>query len=100
MKTTKPKIWVAITLLIVVALPARAAVTEAWVQRYSNVVSNSVDRAFKVVSDTAGDIIVTGASDNGITGRDILTLKYSGNDGSVLWQRRYNGAANGDDFAK
>ena len=42
----------------------------------------------KVVRDGAGDIIVTGAAEN-----EMLTIKYSGADGSVLWQRRYNGPA-------
>jgi len=73
-----------------VATPARAAaVTEAWVHRYSNVVSNAaVLETVKVVRDGAGDIIVTGAVDF-----EMLTIKYSGADGSVLWQRRYNGPA-------
>ena len=79
--------------------PAHADVTESWVHRYSNVVSNSIDVAVKVVSDAAGDIIVTGNTDWGLTGQDILTIKYSGTDGSVLWQRRYNGPANDDDWA-
>ena len=39
-----------------------AGVTEAWVHRYSNVVSNSVDQAAKVVADAAGDTIVTGTT--------------------------------------
>ncbi|MBI2926748.1 MAG: hypothetical protein HYY24_13710, partial [Verrucomicrobia bacterium] len=67
---------------------AQAAVTEAWVQRHSNVVSNAADQAVKVVRDAAGDIIVTGT-----TARDMVTIKYSGADGSVLWQQRYNGPA-------
>ena len=67
--------------------PTRAAVTEAWVQRYNNLVSNSTDRASKVVRDAAGDIILTGTS-----GSAMLTLKYSGADGSVLWQKRYTNA--------
>ena len=54
--------------------PSEAAVTEAWVQRYSNVVSNVTDRAVQVVRDAAGDIIVTGTSDDGITGMDMLTI--------------------------
>jgi len=81
------------------APPARAAVTEAWVHRYSNVVSNSDDHAFKVVRDAAGDIIVAGTTDDGITQGDMLTIKYSGADGSVLWLKRYNGPANGYDAA-
>jgi hypothetical protein len=76
---------------------AESAVREAWVQRYSNAVSNSVDQAFKVLTDQAGDIIVAGTSDNGTTGKDILTIKYSGADGSTLWQRRYDGPNKLDD---
>jgi hypothetical protein len=79
--------------------PAHAAVTEAWVQRYSNVASSTTDEAVKVVRDAAGDIIVTGSTAGGILGADMLTIKYSGADGSVLWQQRYNGPANSDDRA-
>ncbi len=98
----KRHVWLCVALglltaLAFVAQPARAAVTEAWVQRYSyNAVSNSADYAIKVVCDAAGDIIVTGNTDNGIfwydgnNESDILTIKYSGADGSVLWQKRYN----------
>jgi hypothetical protein len=42
------------------AHPARVAVTEAWVHRCNNVVSNSIDQAYKVVSDAAGGVIITG----------------------------------------
>jgi hypothetical protein len=86
-------------LLIGLAHPARAAVTEAWVQRYNNVNSNSTDQAFAVVSDAAGDIIVVGSTEDGNSGPDMLTIKYSGANGSVLWQKRYNGPANGEDYA-
>src|SRR5688572_29082452 len=79
--------------------PARAAVTEAWVQRYSNVVSNSYDQAHKVVLDAAGDVIVTGSTAGGLPGKDLLTIKYSGADGSVRWQQRYDGPADNDDPA-
>jgi outer membrane protein assembly factor BamB len=73
-------------------------VTEAWVQRYNNKwVSNSEDEATKVVRDTAGDIIVTGSTDDGLFGPDMLTIKYSGTDGTVLWHKRYNGPANSAD---
>jgi len=43
------------------AQQAHAAVTEAWVQRYSNVLSNSANFA-KVVPDAAGNIIVAGTT--------------------------------------
>src|SRR5688572_3883788 len=39
--------------LAFVGLSARAAVTEAWVHRYNNVVSNANDQAVKVVRDAA-----------------------------------------------
>jgi hypothetical protein len=58
------------------------------VQRYSNVVGNTADHAVKVVRDAAGDIIVTGSTAVSISGADILTIKYSGADGSVLWQQQ------------
>jgi hypothetical protein len=50
--------------------------------------SNSVDRPSQVVRESASDIIVAGTSDANASGPDILTIKYSGVDGSMLWQRR------------
>jgi hypothetical protein len=85
---------------VILALTAEskgAGVTEAWVQRSNIVVSNSQDQAYKVVHDGAGDFIVTGTSANGTSGLDMLTLKYSGASGALLWQKRYNGPANKDD---
>jgi hypothetical protein len=80
-----------LTLTVFAFSSAQAAVTEAWVHRYNNVVSNSYDFAAKVVRDTAGDIIITGISDS-----KMVTLKYSGVDGSVLWQTRNGGRRLGD----
>jgi uncharacterized delta-60 repeat protein len=70
------------------ASSVQAAVTEAWVHRYSNVVNDSHDQAVKVAHDPVGNMIVTGTS-----GSAILTIKYSGADGSVLWQRRDDSGA-------
>src|SRR5689334_14151649 len=81
------------------ASPARAAVTEAWVHRFSNVVDNGTDEAVKVVRDAAGDIIVTGTTAGGFPGVGMVTIKYSGADGSVLWQHRNEDPWNGDTFA-
>jgi hypothetical protein len=80
------------------AHPLQADVTEVWAHPYNNLVNNGEDQASKVMIDPAGDIIVTGTTDGGATGRDILTIKYSGADGSALWQQRYNGPANFDDY--
>jgi hypothetical protein len=60
-----------------------AGVVEAWVQRYSNVVSNSEDQAFKILRDPAGDVFVVGTIDelsSGGGGIDVLTIKYSGDE--------------------
>src|SRR5437868_800965 len=75
--------WVALWLgvLASAALPARAGVTEAWIHRYSNILSNADDEAYKVVLDAAGNVIVFGDTDDGVTS-DLLTIKYSGVDGS------------------
>ncbi len=59
-------------------------------------VSNSVDRAVKVVRDPAGDVIVTGNTDDSMNPNGSLTIKYSGANGSVIWQnRRSDGAVAG-----
>jgi hypothetical protein len=46
--------------------------------------------------DFAGNVIVAGQTDEGLTGKDILVIKYSGA-GIPLWTHRYDGPANGDD---
>jgi len=46
-----------------------------------------------VVTDNAGNVIVAGHTDDGITGGDMLVIKYSGA-GVLLWTNRYNGPAN------
>ncbi|RII24940.1 MAG: hypothetical protein CXR30_19455, partial [Geobacter sp.] len=56
------------------------------------------DQATAVVVDHHDDVIVTGYVWNG-SNRDIHTIKYSGSDGTVLWQHTYNGAAGGNDLA-
>lgn len=81
--------------MLVALFPAAAAVTEAWVQHFTTMANSSNDKAVKVVRDAAGDIIVAGASDDGVNGFDMLTIKYSATDGAILWQRRYNNPAGG-----
>ncbi|HUS34626.1 MAG TPA: PQQ-binding-like beta-propeller repeat protein [Verrucomicrobiae bacterium] len=72
--------------------PTPAAVTEAWVHRYNNVVTNPPDKAFKVVSDAAGDFIVVGSSHDSSSNPCLVAIKYSGADGTVIWQKRYKGS--------
>ncbi len=67
--------------------------TEAWVRRYNSRQAGSLDYAFKLVTDTAGDVIVTGYTIDGITWRDLLVIKYSGA-GVPLWTNRYDNVNN------
>ncbi|MGE5692434.1 MAG: SBBP repeat-containing protein [Candidatus Zixiibacteriota bacterium] len=69
----------------------------AWIQRY-NGSGNLVDQASRVAVDGNGNVYVTGRSDSIGTGSDMVTLKYSPN-GSLLWERRYNGPGNANDYA-
>src|SRR5437899_989205 len=61
--------------------------------------ANSGDQARSVEVDSAGNVVVTGSS-YGITGYDYYTAKYAAADGALLWEKRYNGPANGDDQAQ
>ncbi len=56
------------------------------------------DRAFAIAVDSAGNVIVSGGSQNG-SNSDFYTLKYAAANGDVLWTNRYNGPGNGDDNA-
>jgi deoxycytidylate deaminase len=67
----------------------------AWAKTYSNGVGD--DRPVAIVTDSNGDVIVTGYSTS-TNQRDYYTIKYDGVDGSVIWQVRYNNSAqNGGD---
>jgi hypothetical protein len=76
---------------------AAAEVREAWVQRYNSVQGLANDIASSAVRDAAGDIIVAMRTDNNTTGYDILVVKFSGTNGAVLWQHRYDGQAHRPD---
>lgn len=64
-----------------------------WTQIYNS--GNGDDRGTSLVVDHAGDIIITGRSDNG-SNDDIRTVKYSST-GTLVWSRAYNGPANQND---
>jgi hypothetical protein len=69
-----------------------------WEQRY-NGSGNGDDLAEAVAVDRSGNVIVTGAV--GPRGNfDYYTAKYAAAEGTVLWEKRYNGPANGDDYAQ
>jgi len=67
-----------------------------WVARYSG--PNNWDVARAISIDNAGNIFVTGYSFGSGTQQDYLTIAYD-NNGTELWQARYNGLGNNDDLA-
>ncbi|HZM85178.1 MAG TPA: PQQ-binding-like beta-propeller repeat protein, partial [Blastocatellia bacterium] len=69
-----------------------------WEKRY-NGPGNGDDDARTVVIDHNRDVIVTGYSFGTNGNFDAYTVKYSGTDGRVLWDKRYNGPGNDADLA-
>jgi hypothetical protein len=69
----------------------------AWVRRY-NGPGNGSDSAMAIAVDERGSVYVTGTSYGVGTARDYATLKYSP-DGRLIWERRYNGTGNSNDYA-
>jgi hypothetical protein len=95
------RLWmmpVVLAALAFVDLWARAAVTAAWVQRY-DAPANGGDFASAVAVDAAGNVAVTGSSVNTNFNFDYYTARYAAGDGALLWEKRYNGPANNDDYA-
>jgi len=73
-------------------------VDTAWVRRY-NGPGNGDDASAKMAVDAQGNIYITGTSRGEETSTDIVTLKYD-TSGNLLWERRYNGPASGNDGAR
>lgn len=80
-------------------IPAFAACTEEWFDRY-NGTGNSIDESQSIVVDNAGNVYITGYSSPG-GGPDFnyITRKYNSS-GVLQWTAPYNGPANGEDQAK
>jgi uncharacterized delta-60 repeat protein len=82
--------------VLLVSLPAQSAV-EVWARRDGGTAA-STDEGHAIVADRDGNVIVAGFTDAGISGRDMLTIKYSGA-GAALWTNRYDGPVGGEDEA-
>lgn len=67
-------------------------------KRYYNGPGNASDRAFGIVVDRTGNVIVTGYSTGVGSQEDFTTIKYSSS-GTQQWVQRYNAPVNGDDKA-
>ena len=69
----------------------------AWVRTWDGGVSH--DQNWTIALDSDGYVYVTGyswQSHDGVDTVDIVTMKYDGQ-GNLLWNRLYNGAANGNE---
>jgi len=70
---------------------------EQWVQRYDGP-GNNIDYTSSLAVDGQGNVYVTGYSYGSGTSFDYATIKYN-SAGVEQWVQRYNGTANGDDWA-
>lgn len=86
-------------ILVLAPGSSKAGAIEAWARSY-NTITNSVELAFRGVVDKLGDVVVAGFTDQAVSGRDMLTIKYSGKDGSLIWKRLYDGPAHSHDIAR
>ena len=71
-------------------------VSQTWVQRYDGPDALN-DYGVAVAVDSSSNVVVTGIS-HSIGGLDdIFTAKYAAANGALIWLRRYNGPASGND---
>ncbi len=73
-----------------------ASGNEQWIARYDGP-GNEVDVAWALAVDDSGNVYVTGWS-WGTSSLDYATIKY-GSSGDEVWVERYNGPANGIEYA-
>ena len=68
---------------------AHAQIQQAWVARYNNGILNGTNQAVKMALDPAGNIYVTGFSQNSLSNLGYVTVKYAPN-GKQVWATRYD----------
>jgi len=100
----KTRNWIVISLTLAVVpllVPLEGgrglAPLRKWVMRYHGP-GNGDSEAKAMTVDGLGNIYVTGESWGSSTDGDYATIKYGAN-GKQFWVKRYNGPANGEDFA-
>ena len=72
---------------------------QLWARRY-NGPGNGFSTAWSVAVSPGGTrVFVTGSSQGTGSGQDSATVAYSAATGAQLWAQRYNGPANGSDYA-
>ena len=73
----------------ILSIPLQAQIQQAWVARYNNGITNGTNQAVKMALDSAGNIYVTGFSQNANSNLGYVTIKYAPN-GNQLWASRYD----------
>src|SRR4030095_4393482 len=92
------KLSASVLLLFIVHVITISQVTQEWVRRY-NGTSNQYELANSLRLGLNNDIYVYGSTSSTGTSTDILALKYNTN-GSLLWQKKFNGYGNSVDQAQ
>ncbi len=69
---------------------------QLWLHNF-NCSASTNDQATKLVLDNAGNVYITGYSNNLNSGQDITTIKYNTN-GVLQWVQFYDGAFSGNDI--
>jgi uncharacterized delta-60 repeat protein len=72
---------------------------QVWTARYNAPPGFYTDSARALDLDSAGDIVVTGSSENADSVTNYATVKYSGGTGAQLWVTQFNGPDNKNDSA-
>jgi outer membrane protein assembly factor BamB len=70
-----------------------------WTKRFTTSGNNADEAKAAGVSPDGTKVFVTGTSAGPTANSDYATVAYSASSGAVLWTKRYNGAANGNEQA-
>jgi hypothetical protein len=71
---------------------------QIWIAHYDGP-ANGEDKAYDMVVDRSGNIVVAGSSVGNNTNTDYAITRYD-NNGNELWTERYNGPASAEDVAR
>jgi hypothetical protein len=75
--------------VLIASNDASGQIQQAWVARYNNGITNGTHQALKMALDSAGNICLTGFSQNSAGNLGYVTMKYAPN-GNQLWATRYD----------